>query len=56
MFGLKNSTRITNCSIKKWYYYTIYGNIRNIHFCPHLWGTHNQKLCLVCIQQRDYLL
>ena len=47
---IENSAQITDGFIKNWYYYTIYGNTRDGDFRPHLWGTHDQHLCLVCIQ------
>ena len=50
MFGSKTAPRLPTGFIKNWYYYTIYSNTRIGGFCPHMLGTHNQNLCLVCVQ------
>ena len=39
IFMFRSKTAPGLPTIKNWYYYTIYGNDRNIEFCPHLWGT-----------------
>ena len=50
MLGSKTAPRLPTGSLRTGTITSIYGNTRNGDFRMHLWGTHDQHLCLVCIQ------
>ena len=50
MFGSKTAPRLPTGSFRTGTITPFTVIVRNGDFRPHLWGTHDQHLCLVCIQ------